>query len=84
MGYSPWDCKELGATKHSTYLILLLIKFFLAMPLGLWELSSLARIQTYDGTTICSHFGAQENKVSDCFPIYLHEVMGPDDMILVF
>ena len=50
MGYSPWDCKELGATKHSTYLILLLIKFFLAMPLGLWELSSLARIRTYDGT----------------------------------
>ena len=34
--------------------------------------------------TICSDFGAQENKVSHCFPIYLLEVMGPDAMILVF
>ena len=33
---------------------------------------------------ICSDFGPPKNKVSDCFPIYLHEVMGPDDMILVF
>ena len=36
--------------------------------------------------TICSDFGAQENKVCHCFhcfPIYLHEVMGPDAMILV-
>ena len=37
--------------------------------------------------TICSDFGAQKNKVSHsfhCFPIYLHEVMGLDPMILVF
>ena len=37
--------------------------------------------------TICGDFGAQENKVClciHCFPIYLHEVMGPDTMILVF
>ena len=37
--------------------------------------------------TICSDFGAQENKVCHCFhffPIYPHEVMGPDAMILVF
>ena len=37
--------------------------------------------------TICSHFGAQENKVGHCFhcfPIYLHKLMGPDAMILVF
>ena len=37
--------------------------------------------------TICSDFGAQENKIPHCvyfFPIYLHEVMGPDAMILVF
>ena len=37
--------------------------------------------------TICSDFGAQVNKVCHCFhcfPIYLHEVMGPDTMILVF
>ena len=37
--------------------------------------------------SICSDFGAQENKVSHCFhcfPIYLHEVVGPDAMILVF
>ena len=37
--------------------------------------------------TICSDFGAQENKVCHCchcLPIYLHEVMGPDAMILVF
>ena len=37
--------------------------------------------------TICSDFGAQENKVSHCFhcfPIICHEVMGPDAMILVF
>ena len=37
--------------------------------------------------TICSDFGAQENKVCHCFhcfPIYLHEVMGLDVMILAF
>ena len=37
--------------------------------------------------TIHSDFGAQENKISYCFHfflIYLHEVMGPDAMILVF
>ena len=37
--------------------------------------------------TLCSDFGAQENKVCHCFhcfPIYLHEVMGPDAMILAF
>ena len=36
--------------------------------------------------TICSDFGAQKGKVSHCFhcfPIYCHEVMGPDAMILV-
>ena len=39
--------------------------------------------------TICSYFGAPQNKVCHCFhcfPIYLpwsHEVMGPDAMILV-
>ena len=39
------------------------------------------------GVTIHSDFGAQENKVWQCFhcfPIYLHEVLGPDAMILVF
>ena len=40
--------------------------------------------------TICSDFGAQENKVYHCFllfavpPSLCHEVMGPDAMILVF
>ena len=37
--------------------------------------------------TICSDFGAQENKVCHCFlvsPSICHEVMGPDAMILVF
>ena len=37
--------------------------------------------------TICSDFGAPKNKVSHCFhcfPIYLHEMMGPDAIILVF
>ena len=37
--------------------------------------------------TIYSDFGVQDNKVSHCFhcfPIYCHEVMGPDAMILVF
>ena len=36
--------------------------------------------------TICSDFGAQENKVCHCFhcfPIYCHDVMGPDAMILI-
>ena len=35
--------------------------------------------------TICSDFGAPKNKVSHCFhcfPIYFHEVMGPDAMII--
>ena len=37
--------------------------------------------------TICSDFGAQENKVCHCFhcfPSICHEVMGPNSMILVF
>ena len=34
--------------------------------------------------TICSDFGAPKNKVCHCFPIYLHEIMGSDAMILVF
>ena len=37
--------------------------------------------------TICSDFAAQENKICYCFnlfPIYMHEVMKPDAMILVF
>ena len=37
--------------------------------------------------TICSDFGAPQNKVHHCFhcfPIYCHEVMGPDAMIIVF
>ena len=39
------------------------------------------------GVTICSDFGAQENKICHCFhffPSNCHEVMGPDAMILVF
>ena len=37
--------------------------------------------------TVCSDFGAQENKICHCFPLFpsiCHEVMGPDAMILVF
>ena len=37
--------------------------------------------------TVHSDFGAQENKVCHgfhCFPIYLHEVMGPNAMFLVY
>ena len=34
--------------------------------------------------TICSDFGAQKNKVSHCFHIYLPWSDGPDAMILVF
>ena len=35
--------------------------------------------------TICSDFGAKNNKVCHCFPIcFCHEVTGPDPMILVF
>ena len=38
--------------------------------------------------TVCSDFGAQENKFFHCFhspsPIYLHDLMGTDAMILVF
>ena len=37
--------------------------------------------------TICSDFGAEENKVCHCyhcFPIYCHEVMELGAMILVF
>ena len=36
---------------------------------------------------MCSHFGAPQNKVwhcFHCFPIFCHEVMGPDAMIFVF
>ena len=37
--------------------------------------------------TICSDFGAQENKVGhcfNCFPSVCYEMMGLDAMILVF
>ena len=37
--------------------------------------------------TVCSDFGAQENKMCHCFHLFLsicHEVMGPDAMIFVF
>ena len=36
--------------------------------------------------TICSDFGAQENKVSVSivYPSIYHEVMGPDAMIFIF
>ena len=34
--------------------------------------------------TICSDFGAPQNKVSHCFPIYLPWSNGTDAMILVF
>ena len=37
--------------------------------------------------TICNDFGVQENKVCHCFhcyPLYLHEVLGPDSMIFIF
>ena len=34
--------------------------------------------------TICSDFGAQENKVSIVSPSICHEVMGPDALIFVF
>ena len=36
--------------------------------------------------TICNDFGAEKLNCHyfHCFPIYLHEVMGPDAMILVF
>ena len=36
--------------------------------------------------TVLRDFGAQENKTCPrfhCFPVYLHEVMGADVMILV-
>ena len=36
--------------------------------------------------TICSDFKDQEEEIRHCFhlfPFYLHEVMGPDAMILV-
>ena len=37
--------------------------------------------------TICSDFGAPQNKVNHCFhcfSIYFHEAMGTDAMIFVF
>ena len=34
--------------------------------------------------TICSDFGAPQNKLSHCFPIYLPWMMGLDAMILAF
>ena len=37
--------------------------------------------------TVCSDFGAQENKICHCFHFYpsiCHEVMGLDAMIFVF
>ena len=45
------------------------------------------RLNFMAAVTICSDFGGQENKVCHCFhcfPIYLHEVVGTDVMILVF
>ena len=46
-----------------------------------------ASINFMAAITICSDLGAQKTKVSHCFhcfPIYFHEVMGPDAVVLVF
>ena len=54
------------------------------IPWGCKELDTTEHTHT---VTICSDFGAQENKVClcfHCFSIYCHEVMGPNAMILVF
>ena len=59
----------------------ILSRFVIAFLLRSKNLNFMAAV------TICSDFGAQENKVCHCFhcfPIYWHEVMGPDAMILVF
>ena len=37
--------------------------------------------------TMCSDFGAQENRVCHCFivsPPICHDVMGPDIMVFIF
>ena len=68
-------------SKVMSLLFIALSTFVIAFLLRSKHLNFMAAV------TICSDFGAQENKVCHCFhfsPSICHEVMGPDAMILVF
>ena len=57
------------------------------VSLSISNFQSLLKLMSIESVTICSDFGAPQNKVSHCFhcfSIYLHEVMGPDAMIFIF
>ena len=59
VGYNPWDCKELDMTEWLT----------LSLPSKEQVSSNFLAV-----VTVCSDFGAQENKICHCFhffPLYL-------------
>ena len=59
VGYGPWDCKEFNMTEWLT----------LSLPTKEQASSNFLAV-----VTVCSDFGAQENKICHCFhfsPLYL-------------
>ena len=66
------------------------IKMMASHPITSWQIDGETVADFIFGgskITTCSDFGAQKNKVwhcFHCFPIYFHEVVGPDAMTFVF
>ena len=58
--------------------------FYMLSRLVITFLPRTKRLNFMAAITICSDFGAQKNKVSHCFPIYLPLSYGQDAIILVF
>ena len=72
-GYRPWGCRVWHDWAMNTF------HFFLS--------KEQVSFNFMVAVTLCSDFGAQENKICHCFhclPSICHEGMGPDAMILVF
>ena len=77
-GYSPWGRKESDTTEQLTH----------TQVDRSFSSKEEASFNFMASLTICSEFGAQDNKVCHCFhffpPSICQEVMGLDSMILVF
>ena len=83
----PWPSCLLPSQTFVSKVMSLLFKTLSRFIIALLPRSKQASFNLMTAVTICSEFGAQENKVCHCFHyffIYLHEVMVLDAMILVF
>ena len=83
----PWPSCLLPSQTFVSKVMSLLFNTLSRFIIALLPRSKQASFNLMTAVTICSDFGAQENKVCHCFHyffIYLHEVMVLDAMILVF